>query len=81
MSIYAVDFDGTLCNNIYPKIGSAKQEVIDKLIKLKEEDNTLILWTCRTGEELENAVTWCTEKGLEFDSVNENLEEVKEEYD
>lgn len=81
MSIYAVDFDGTLCNNIYPKIGSAKQEVIDKLIKLKEEDNKLILWTCRTGEELENAVAWCTEKGLEFDSVNENLEEVKEEYD
>lgn len=81
MSIYAVDFDGTLCNNLYPKIGTAKQEVIDKLIKLKEENHNLILWTCRTGEELEDAVDWCIEKGLEFDAVNENIDEVKEDYD
>ena len=78
---YAVDFDGTLCSNLYPQIGEAKQDVIDKLIKLKEEGNNLILWTCRTGDKLNEAIEWCNEKGLSFDEVNDNLQENKEKYD
>lgn len=81
MSIYAVDFDGTLCSNIYPKIGAPKDEVINKLIKLQSEGSILILWTCRTGKELEEASEWCEEKGLKFDYINENTEENVEKYE
>ena len=41
--IYAVDFDGTLCKNIYPKIGDAKEEVINYVKDLKDNGNKLIL--------------------------------------
>lgn len=78
--VYAIDFDGTLCKNIYPKIGEAKEEVIDYVKSLKENGNKLILWTCRTGEELDNAIEWCSKRGLEFDAINENLEDTINEY-
>ena len=69
----AVDFDGTLCTNKYPEIGLPNVTLIERLIKLKDS-NTLILWTCRTGDQLNKAVEWCKNHGLEFDYVNENSE-------
>lgn len=78
--IYAVDFDGTLCKNIYPKIGDPKEEVVNYVKNLKDNGNKLILWTCRTGEELDNAISWCDERGIEFDAINENLSETIEAY-
>ncbi len=74
--IIAVDFDGTLCENNWPEIGEPKFETITYLLKEKEQGVKLILWTCRVGEMLEKAVTWCTEHGLGFDAVNENLPEI-----
>ncbi len=69
----AVDFDGTLCTNKYPDIGLPNVTLIERLIKLKE-NNTIILWTCRNGNKLNSAVEWCKSHGLEFDYVNENSE-------
>lgn len=75
--ILAVDFDGTLCENKWPDIG----EPNTRLIKTLKEDQSecgakLILWTCRNGEKLEEAVKWCADRGLIFDAINENLPEV-----
>ena len=77
---YAIDFDGTLCENIYPNIGYAKQDVINYVKQLQSAGNKVILWTCRTGENLEEAISWCKDKGIEFDGVNENLEEIINTY-
>jgi hypothetical protein len=71
--IYAVDFDGTLCKNMFPEIGEPKQKIIDFCIRKREEGHKLILWTCRAGKQLEEAVQWCNEHGLFFHTVNENL--------
>lgn len=79
-SVYAIDFDGTLCENQYPQIGSPKPEVIEYVKNLKRQGNIIILWTCRTGKALEDAVSWCKDKGIEFDKVNENVKEVIKEY-
>lgn len=38
----------------------------------------LVLITMREGEELQQAVEWCKEQGLEFDAVNDNLPHMKE---
>lgn len=73
--IIAVDFDGTLCEEIYPGIGAAKQGVIEALKRRKAAGDRLILWTCRCGERLAEAVEWCTAHGLVFDAVNSNLPE------
>ena len=74
--VIAVDFDGTLCANAWPGIGTPNQQLIDMLIGRKRERGVrLILWTCREGELLEAAVRWCAERGLSFDAVNGNLPE------
>lgn len=70
----AVDFDGCLCKNAYPAIGKPHRKLIETL---KQCDARLILWTCREGEELSNAVEFCRKHGLEFAAVNENLPELK----
>lgn len=78
--IYAVDFDGTLCEARYPEIGEPIREVIDYCKQRREDGDKLVLWTCRTGEYLAAAVAWCREQGIEFDSINENLQERIDEY-
>ena len=40
----------------------------------------MILWTCREGKELEDAVAACKAVGLEFDAVNDNVPELKEAF-
>ncbi|MCR5735029.1 MAG: hypothetical protein K6G22_10520 [Lachnospiraceae bacterium] len=79
-SIIAVDFDGTLCQDAYPGIGAPNLQLIYILKELKASGKKLILWTCRCGEPLCEAVRWCAEHGLFFDAVNENLPEILEKY-
>lgn len=79
--IVAVDFDGTLCDNDYPKAGTEHWNLIHALQELRVEGKIdLILWTCREEENLKFAIDWCKERGLIFDAVNENLPRVIEKY-
>lgn len=78
--IYAVDFDGTLCESNFPEIGEPNKALISRLIKRKKKGHRIILWTCRVGERLREAVDWCKQFGLEFDAVNENLPEIVAEW-
>lgn len=76
--IIAVDFDGTLCENKWPEIGKPNLELIAYLKAQRDAGMKLILWTCRVGNRLMEAVQWCHARGLYFDAVNENLPEVLE---
>ena len=78
--IIAVDFDGTLCRDCYPKIGEANEGLIRKLKEMRMQGDRLILWTCRNGEQLEEALLFCLMRGLVFDAVNENLPETVERF-
>lgn len=72
----AVDFDGTIVEHEYPKIGKPIPFAIDVLKKLQyEEHHMLILWTVREGTLLDEAVEYCKNKGLEFYAVNKNFPE------
>ena len=73
--VVAVDFDGTIANTDYPRIISPIPETISLLRKLKDKGATIILWTCREGENLEEAVKWCKENDVPIDLVNENDKE------
>lgn len=69
--IIAVDFDGTIVEHKYPKIGNEIPFAVETLIKLqKEHHHRLILWTFRIGKELDEAVEFCKSKGLIFYSHN-----------
>lgn len=78
--IIAVDFDGTLCFSKWPDLGEPNGSLINYLKAWKRQGNKLILWTCRAGEALDLAVSWCREQDLEFDAVNDNLPEIIEMY-
>lgn len=75
MAVIAVDFDGCLHGGKYPEIGQANMGAIEELIARKAAGDKVILWTCRDGEQLEEAVRWCAEQGLTLDAVNDNLPE------
>lgn len=78
--IIAVDFDGTLCENRYPEIGAPSEYVIEYVKSNKNNGAKIILWTCRVGSLLEDAIKWCSEQGIEFDAVNENMPEIIEAF-
>lgn len=77
--IIAVDFDGTLCEDKWPEIGEPNEVLIDYLKEKQMAGSKIILWTCRVGERLEEALRWCHTYNLIFDAVNENLPEVLEQ--
>ena len=75
--IVAVDFDGTLSlGSQYPNIGRFNTHLYEALMKLRSIGWSIVLWTCREGKELKEAVEWCANNGLEFDAINENPPEV-----
>ena len=73
----SVDYDGCLCAAKCPDIGEPRWQVIRALAREQANGAKLILWTCREGAQLQEAVLWCLNHGLEFDAVNDNLEENK----
>ncbi len=75
----AVDFDGTIVEHKYPEIGAEIAFAFDSLKKMQERGCQLILWTFRAGRELQEAVDYCSRKGLEFYAVNKSYPE--EKYD
>jgi hypothetical protein len=80
MEVIAVDFDGTLCENRYPEIGTPRMDIIRQLWARQEDGAKVILWTCRRDELLDNAIDWCAEQGIKLDAVNESLPEWVEFY-
>lgn len=73
--IIAVDFDGTIVEHRYPRIGKERPFAIATLKMLQRDGHHLILWTVREGELLDEAVDYCRSKGLEFHAVNANIGE------
>ena len=71
----AVDFDGTIVEHEYPKIGKEKLFAFQTLKELEKKGARLILWTFRTGTELNEAVDFCRKNGIEFYAVNKNYPE------
>lgn len=79
--IIAVDFDGTLHDGEYPNIGNPIKDAIDVMQALKHiEDHYLIIWTCRTGEKLTEAINWLLENNIPFDRINDQNPDNKAEY-
>lgn len=78
--IIAVDFDGTIVEDAYPKIGKPRIFAFETLQRLQKDGHRLILWTYRCGERLEEAVQFCKDNGVKFYAVNHSFpEEVYEE--
>jgi len=79
----AVDFDGTIVEHKYPEIGKEILFAFETLRALQEQGHQLILWTFRSGKELDEAVEYCRRNGVEFYAINSSYpeEEFDEDYD
>jgi hydroxymethylpyrimidine pyrophosphatase-like HAD family hydrolase len=73
--IIAVDFDGTIVENRFPRIGKEISFAIETLKAFNKQGHQLILWTVRSGRQLEEAVAFCEERGVEFYAVNKSYPE------
>jgi hypothetical protein len=75
----AVDFDGTIVEHRYPKIGEEIPFATETLKILAQERHKLILWTVREGELLEEAIEWCRQRVF-FYSVNKDYPEEEKSH-
>ena len=75
----AIDFDGTVVEHEYPKIGREIPFAVDTLKMLIRDRHNLILWSCREGQLLDDAVEWCRKRGIEFYAVNRDYPEEQKE--
>ena len=70
--VIAVDFDGTIVEHKYPYIGKEIPFAITTLKRLQDDGHRLILWSCREGRLLQDAVEFCRERGVDFFAINSN---------
>lgn len=79
--VYAVDFDGTLCENKWPEIGEPNLPLINFLKKEQEAGKKVILYTMREGKMLEQAEEWLFDN-FDFmpDVVNDNTKELQKAF-
>lgn len=66
--IIAVDFDGTL----QFADGKPNQELISRLIAEQKRGNIVILWSCREGKRLQEALFFLQKNGFRPNLVNQN---------
>ena len=73
--VIAVDFDGTIVENRYPEIGAERPFATETLKMLIQDHHRVVLWSCREGKLLEDALEWCRERGVEFYAANRDYPE------
>lgn len=70
--IIAIDFDGTITEGSpYPITGNIRDKAVE-VIKRLQQRYTCILWTCRSGADLYEAITLLNKHGIEFEYVNKS---------
>ena len=74
-AIIAIDFDGTIVEHKYPAIGAPIKGAIETIKELQARRHKIILWTMRSGKELDEAVAYLQENGITPWGVNQNPEQ------
>ena len=70
--ILAIDFDGTIVRGEYPAIDGLMPDARKYMCMLKNKGHYIIINTCRTGNELLEAINYLLQEGIPFDRVNDN---------
>ena len=73
--LIAVDFDGTIVEDAYPKVGKAKPFAIETIKMLQNDGHRIILWTYRHGRALKEAHQFMIDSGIEPYAVNRSYPE------
>lgn len=73
--IVAVDFDGTCVDHRYPDVGPDAPHAVTVLRELVADGWDIVLFTTRSGSELEDAVEWFRSRDIPLFGVNRNPEQ------
>ena len=79
--IIAVDFDGTIHDGQWPRIGEAMPGAREAINALRAEGHYIIIWTCREGRQQTEMVNWLLEKDIGFDRINDHRPDEVAAYD
>lgn len=71
-----VDFDGTVVDHRFPEIGPEAPGATFWLLTWIAHGAGIVLWTCRAGEHLDQAVAWLEARKVELAGVNQNPEQL-----
>ena len=72
--VIAIDFDGTITKNYkFPNIIGELREGCKEAIDYIRQNNKVVLWTCRSGKYLTEAVEFLKANGIEVDGVNTDI--------
>ena len=74
--VICFDFDGTTVEHRHPEIGAPIAGAVETLRDLQAAGHRLILWTCRTGQPLVDAMRYLRSHGIAPAAVNANLPEL-----
>lgn len=75
--IIAIDFDGTIVDHAYPKIGEPVPKALDTIHALQALGHDLILFTMRSETHLDDAVQYLEAAGIKMWGINENPDQHK----
>jgi hypothetical protein len=70
--IIAIDFDGTSSRGKYPAIDGLQPYAAETLNALCDAGHYIIINTCRSGEQLVDAINFMLKEGIRFHRVNDN---------
>lgn len=72
----AIDFDGTIVEYKFPKIGRELPLAFHYMKLFQDNGASIILLTMRDFEDLDAAVDFCRERGVEFYAINKNPSQI-----
>lgn len=67
--IIAIDFDGTIVNHEFPKIGKLKEHA-KEAINTIAKNNYVCIWTCRGGQYAIDACKFLNDNDIHFSYFN-----------
>lgn len=70
--IIAIDFDGTIVEDSYPKIGNLIPGAREAITNLYNNGYWIIIWTCRAGIYLDDCLRFLKWKQIPFHGINES---------
>jgi hydroxymethylpyrimidine pyrophosphatase-like HAD family hydrolase len=74
---YAIDFDNTIINQ---KTLTLLPNAAKVMRRIKQNGGEIAIWTCRTGEDLDEAISILTQYSIPYDCVNETLPSFVEQW-
>ena len=75
MPVIAIDFDGTIVDDLYPDIGEAIPGAIEGINLLYNHGYCIIINSCRAREKQDEMRSWLNAHNVKYCHINENCRE------